>query len=139
MLVELGSERHGMDGYGLAVVVEDDDFKEAAGSVSADVEVAVALIEHADGVAYRVLDVEITDAMFTGVVRDLHGCRLACPGGQGKLPCHPTGSAARRPSVKEAGTNRQVAGLRGVLVQDRRHRRPLSGEPAVLDDRAVLM
>ena len=80
----------------LAVVVEDDGFEEAAGSVSADVEVAVALIEHADGVAYRVLDVEITDAMFTGVVRDLHGCRLACPGGQGKLPCHPTGSAARR-------------------------------------------
>ena len=44
-----------MDGYGLTVVVRDDDLEEAAGSVSADVEVAVAAIGHADGVAYRVL------------------------------------------------------------------------------------
>ena len=49
------------------------------GSVGADVEVAVALVEHTDGVAHRVLDVQVTDAVFSGGVRDLHECRLPCP------------------------------------------------------------
>lgn len=44
-----------MDGYRLAVVFEHDDFEKAAGSVGADVQVGVALVEDADGVMYRVL------------------------------------------------------------------------------------
>ncbi len=67
-----------MDGYGLAVIIEDDDFKEPTGSIGTDVEVSVALVEYADSVAYRVLDVQISGAVLTGVVRDLHGRRLPC-------------------------------------------------------------
>jgi len=33
VLVELGSERHGVDRHRLAVVVEHDDFQEPAGPV----------------------------------------------------------------------------------------------------------
>jgi len=69
-----------VDGDGLALVVEDYYFKKPAGSIGADVEVSVALVEHADGVAYRVLDVQTTDAVLVGVVRDLHGRRLPCLG-----------------------------------------------------------
>ncbi len=60
-----------MDGNELAVVVKDDDFKESAGSVGANVEIAVALAEHADSVPYRVLDIQIVDAVLAGVVSDL--------------------------------------------------------------------
>ena len=68
-----------MDGYGLTIVVDDDDFKEPAGSVGADVEVAGALVEHTDGIAHRVLDVQVTDAVLPSGARDLHECKLPCP------------------------------------------------------------
>lgn len=45
-----------MNRYRLAVVVEDDDFKEPAGPVGSDVEITVALAEHAYGVPDRVLE-----------------------------------------------------------------------------------
>jgi len=104
----------------LAVVVEDDGFEEAAGSVSADIEVTVALIEHPDGVAYRVLDVEVDDAVFTGVVRDLHRYRLPCPGVQGKLPCPPRGlrrpEGDRRPGhTREAWRQRCLYSCHGIV------------------------
>jgi hypothetical protein len=34
VLVELGSKRHGLDGYGLALVVEDYYFKKPIGSIA---------------------------------------------------------------------------------------------------------
>lgn len=78
MLVELGSECHGVDRHEVAVVIEDHDLQEPAGSVGSDVEITVALVEYADGVADRVLDVEIIDAVLAGVVSDLRESRLSC-------------------------------------------------------------
>ena len=99
----------------LAVVVEDDGFEEAAGSVSADVEVTVALIEHPDGVAYCVLDVvldvEVDDAVFTGVVRDLHRCRLPCPPRGLRRP-----EGDRRPGhTREAWRQRCLYSCHGIV------------------------
>ncbi len=67
-----------MDRYRLAVVVEDDDFEESPCPVGSDVEIAVALTEHADGVPDCVLDVLVGNTMLAGVVRDLHLRRLSC-------------------------------------------------------------
>jgi hypothetical protein len=78
MLVELGSEGHGVDRHKSAVVIEDHDLKKPTGPVGSDVEVTVVLVEHANGVADRVLDVRIVDAVLASVVGDLHGRRLPC-------------------------------------------------------------
>ncbi len=67
-----------MDRHEVAVVIEDHDLQEPAGSVGSDVEITVALVEYADGVADRVLDVEIIDSVLAGVVSDLHVRRLPC-------------------------------------------------------------
>lgn len=67
-----------MDGYGSAVVIEDDDLEQPAGTVSTDVEIAVAVVDHTDGVADGVLDVGIVDAVLASGVRDLHSGRLPC-------------------------------------------------------------
>lgn len=67
-----------MDRHEVAVVIEDYDLQEPAGSVGSDGEITVALVEHADDVADRVLNVEIIDAVLAGVVSDLHERRLAC-------------------------------------------------------------
>jgi Arc/MetJ family transcription regulator len=48
------------------------------------------LADHADGVAYRVLNVEIDDAVLTRVVGDLRTCRLPC------LVCSASRSACGR-------------------------------------------
>lgn len=68
-----------MDRHRLAVVIENNDLKESAGSVGTDVEVTVALAHDADSVADCVLDVFVSNVVFTGVVRDLHMRRLPCP------------------------------------------------------------
>lgn len=78
MLVELRAEKHGVDRYRLTVIVENDDLKQATGSVCADVEVAVALPNHTDGVADCVVDVLICDTVPAGIVRDLHISKLPC-------------------------------------------------------------
>jgi hypothetical protein len=58
------------------------------------------LVEYADGVAYRVLDVQISDAVLTGVVRDLHGRRLPClvESWQVNLPFRRAPSCSDRPN-----------------------------------------
>ncbi len=76
-----------MDRHWLAVVVENDDLKELAGSVSTDVEVTVALADYVDGVADRVLDVLVGNTVFSGAVGNLHLCRLPCLPSPGKLSC----------------------------------------------------
>lgn len=78
MLVELAAESHRVDRHWLAVVVEDNDLKEPARAVGADVEITVALIKHADSVVHRVFYVGIFDAVLAGSVRNLHLCRLPC-------------------------------------------------------------
>jgi len=89
----------------LAIVVDDDDFKEPAGSVGADVEVAVALVEHTDGVAHRVLNVQVTDAVFPGGVRDLHECRLPCPNESWQVTLLRFGYARFAPSARTSMPN----------------------------------
>lgn len=64
--------------HGLSILVEDDDLKKPTGSVGTNVEVTIALVEHADGVSYRVLNVEVSDTVLARVVGDLHVCRLPC-------------------------------------------------------------
>ena len=64
--------------YQLAVVIENDDLKEPAGPVGTDVETAVALTHYTNGVADRMLDVLVGNAMLTRVVRDLHQCKVPC-------------------------------------------------------------
>jgi hypothetical protein len=71
----------------LAVVVEKDDLEEPARSVGVDVEVAVALVQDACGVADRMLDVFVGDTVLAGVVRDLHHRRLTCEPTKRKLTC----------------------------------------------------
>jgi hypothetical protein len=77
----------------VAVVVENDDLKAPAGPVGSDVEVTVALAHYADGVADCVLDVLVGNTVLTGVIRDLHLCRLLARPPPRKLPC-----AVREPS-----------------------------------------
>lgn len=60
-----------MDRHQLAVVVQNDDLKEPAGPISADVELAVTLVHHADSVADCVLDVLVDNAVLVGIGRDL--------------------------------------------------------------------
>jgi uncharacterized protein len=76
-----------VDRHRLAVVVENDNLEEPAGPVGTDVEVTVALAHHAEGVADCVLDVLVGNTVLTGVVRDLHPCRLPCVPTSRKLPC----------------------------------------------------
>lgn len=95
MLVELGSECHGVDRHEAAVVIEDHDLQEPAGSVGSDVEITVALVEYADGVADRVLDVEISDSVLTGVVSDLHVAGYPASPASRKLP-YVVGASFRR-------------------------------------------
>jgi len=71
-----------------AIVIENDDLEKPAGSVGADVEVAVALAEHADGVSYGVFHVQISDAVLACGVINLHVCRLPCMA----VNCGPIGS-----------------------------------------------
>ncbi|UNX56199.1 hypothetical protein MF406_08395 [Georgenia sp. TF02-10] len=70
MLIELATQSHGVDCHGLTVVVDNDHLNEPASPVGADVQVAVALADHTDGVTYCVLDVEIRDAVLARVVGD---------------------------------------------------------------------
>lgn len=67
-----------MDRHELAVIIEDHDLEEPAGPIGADVEVTVALVEHADSVTDGVFDVQIVDAVLAGVISDLRQRRLPC-------------------------------------------------------------
>lgn len=78
MLVELGSKNHRVDGNGLTVDVKDDDLQDPACSVGTYVEIAVALVEHAESIADRVLNIQIIDAVLTSTVGDLQECKLPC-------------------------------------------------------------
>ena len=61
-----------MDRHRLAVIVEDDDLQEPAGSVCSDVEVTVALAHDTDSVANCVLNILVGNTVLAGIVRDLH-------------------------------------------------------------------
>jgi hypothetical protein len=76
-----------VDRHRLAVVVENDDLKEPAGPVGADVEVTVALAHYADGVADCVLDALVGNTVLTALsaISTYAGC-LARPPPR-KLPC----------------------------------------------------
>ncbi len=64
-MVELGPDRHGVDDHGLLmlVVIEDDDLEQPARAILANDELPVLAGEHPDGVAYRVVDVLVVNAM----------------------------------------------------------------------------
>lgn len=64
--------------HGLSIIVEDNDLKKPTSPVGADIEVTVTLVEHADGVSYRMFYVEISDTVLTRAVGDLHICRVPC-------------------------------------------------------------
>ncbi len=83
--------------HGLSIVIEDNDLKEPTSSISADVEVTILLVEHADGVSYRMLYVEISDVVLTRVVCDLHVGRLTC------LACLASRSSYGRTAPEGAG------------------------------------
>lgn len=84
-----------MDRYRLAVVVEDDDFEEPPCPVGSNVEITVALTEHANGVPDCVLDVLVGNTMFAGVVRDLNFRRLTCSSVLRKVTCDGDWAARR--------------------------------------------
>lgn len=70
--MELRSQAHGVDGNGLFVWVEDDDFEQLPTSIGADEQDPVGVLgdlaqRHTDGVS----DVLVGDAMPAGAVRDL--------------------------------------------------------------------
>ncbi len=73
-MVELWPDRHCVDDHRLLmrVVIEDDDLEQAAGPIRADDEIPVLAGQHADGVAYRVVDVLVVNAMLSRAFRDLH-------------------------------------------------------------------